>query len=157
MLHVILAVNMSLLILLPYELNFSFPIIPYFRLEWTLCLRRRSWPLGYWDRGFESRSKHLRLSSSLCVLLFCGGTGMAWGWSLILGVQLNFGLIRNFSAGTDHRTYCIKHDDDDHISCTYGTDFGCERTAVEGSNEGSWEAECSVLYIITSPVNTAFL
>jgi hypothetical protein len=34
-------------------------------------LRRRSWPLGYWDRGFQSRWRHGCLSLCFCDALFC--------------------------------------------------------------------------------------
>jgi hypothetical protein len=38
-----------------------------------------SWPLGYWDREFESRSWHGCLSSSFCAVLSCVGRGLAAG------------------------------------------------------------------------------
>jgi hypothetical protein len=37
--------------------------------RWPRGLRRRSWPLGYWNRGFKSRSKHGCLSLCFCVVL----------------------------------------------------------------------------------------
>jgi hypothetical protein len=40
---------------------------------------RGSWPVGCWDRGFESRSKHGCLSASFCVVLSCVGRGLATG------------------------------------------------------------------------------
>jgi hypothetical protein len=62
--------------------------IPYFcivinikcRSQWPCGLRRGSWPVGCWDRGFESRSRHGRLSASFCVVLSCVGRGLATGW-----------------------------------------------------------------------------
>jgi hypothetical protein len=39
------------------------------RSQWPRCLRRRSWPLGYWARGFESHSSHQCLSLCFCVVL----------------------------------------------------------------------------------------
>jgi hypothetical protein len=35
------------------------------------CLRLRSWPLGNWDRGFESHSMYGCLSASFSVVLSC--------------------------------------------------------------------------------------
>jgi hypothetical protein len=35
------------------------------RSQWPCGLRRGSWPIGCWDRGLESRSKHG------CVVLCC--------------------------------------------------------------------------------------
>jgi hypothetical protein len=37
------------------------------------------WPVGCWDRGLESRSKHGCLSASFCVVLSCVGRGLATG------------------------------------------------------------------------------
>jgi hypothetical protein len=51
------------------------------------ALRRRFWPLGYWDRGFESRSSHGCLC--FCVVLSCVGRGLVTGWSFVEGVQQN--------------------------------------------------------------------
>jgi hypothetical protein len=45
--------------------------IPLCRSQWPCGLRRGSWPVGYWDRGFESRLRHGCLSVSFCVVLFC--------------------------------------------------------------------------------------
>jgi hypothetical protein len=44
------------------------------RYRWQRCLRRRSWSLGSWDRGFESSSGH----GWLCVnvVLSCVGRGL---------------------------------------------------------------------------------
>jgi hypothetical protein len=42
-------------------------------------LRRRSTPLGYWDRGLESSSGHGRLSLCFCVVLYSVGTGLCDG------------------------------------------------------------------------------
>jgi hypothetical protein len=41
------------------------------RSQWPCGLRRGSWPVGCWDRGFESRSRHGCLSASFCVVLCC--------------------------------------------------------------------------------------
>jgi hypothetical protein len=49
------------------------------RSHWPCGLRRGSWPVGCWDRGFESRSRHGCLSASFCVVLFCVGRGLATG------------------------------------------------------------------------------
>jgi hypothetical protein len=38
------------------------------RSQWPCGPRRGSWPLGCWDRGFESRFGHGCLSSSFCVV-----------------------------------------------------------------------------------------
>jgi hypothetical protein len=40
------------------------------------CLRRRSWPFGCWDRGFESRLRHGCLLLSSCVVLSRVGIGL---------------------------------------------------------------------------------
>jgi hypothetical protein len=37
-------------------------------------LRRGSWSLGYWYRGFESPSRHGCLSSSFCAVMSRGGS-----------------------------------------------------------------------------------
>jgi hypothetical protein len=39
------------------------------RSRWPCGLSSRSWPLGYWDHGFESRSRHGCLSLCFCVVL----------------------------------------------------------------------------------------
>jgi hypothetical protein len=49
------------------------------RSQWPCGLRRGSWPVGCWDRGFEFRSRHACLSTSFCVVLFCVGRGLATG------------------------------------------------------------------------------
>jgi hypothetical protein len=49
------------------------------RSQWPCGLRRGSWPVGSWDRGFESRSRHGCLSASFCVVLSCVGRGLATG------------------------------------------------------------------------------
>jgi hypothetical protein len=49
------------------------------RSQWPCGLRRGSWPVGCWDRGFESRSRHGCLSASFCVVLSCVGRGLATG------------------------------------------------------------------------------
>jgi hypothetical protein len=56
----------------------------YGRSQWPCGLRRGSWSVGCWDRGFESRSRHGCLSASFCVVLFCAvlscvGRGLATG------------------------------------------------------------------------------
>jgi hypothetical protein len=43
------------------------------RSRWPLSLRRRSWPLACWNRGFESRPRHGCLSLCLYVMLPCVG------------------------------------------------------------------------------------
>jgi hypothetical protein len=43
------------------------------RSQWPCGLRRGFWPVGCWDRGFESRSRHGCLSASFCVVLPCAG------------------------------------------------------------------------------------
>jgi hypothetical protein len=45
----------------------------------TAGLRHRSWPLDYWDRGFESRSWHGCLSLCFSVVLSCVGRGLCDG------------------------------------------------------------------------------
>jgi hypothetical protein len=52
----------------PYGIIFMSMCV-YCRSRWPRGLRRRSWPLGYWDRGFEFRSKHGCLS--LCCVILC--------------------------------------------------------------------------------------
>jgi hypothetical protein len=42
-------------------------------------LRRGSWPVDCWDRGFKSRSRHECLSASFCVVLSCVGRGLTTG------------------------------------------------------------------------------
>jgi hypothetical protein len=49
------------------------------RSQWPCSLRRGSWPVGCWDRGFESRLSHGCLSASFCVVLSCVGRGFATG------------------------------------------------------------------------------
>jgi hypothetical protein len=49
---------------------------PESRSRWPRGIRRRSWPLGYWYRGFESRSRHECLFLCLCVALSCVGRGL---------------------------------------------------------------------------------
>jgi hypothetical protein len=41
--------------------------------RWPLDLRRRSWPLGSWGRGFKSWSGHGFLSLCFCAVLSCAG------------------------------------------------------------------------------------
>jgi hypothetical protein len=48
-------------------------------LQWPRGLRRGSWPVGCWDRGFESRLSHGCLSASFYVMLSCVGRGLATG------------------------------------------------------------------------------
>jgi hypothetical protein len=45
--------------------------------RWPRGLRRRSWPLGYWNRWFESRSRHGCLC--VCVVLSCVGRSLCDG------------------------------------------------------------------------------
>jgi hypothetical protein len=45
-----------------------------------------TWQLGYWDRGFESRSRHGCFSVSISVVLSCIDTDLATEWSLDQGV-----------------------------------------------------------------------
>jgi hypothetical protein len=49
------------------------------RSQWPCGLRRWSWSVGCWDRGFESRSWHGCLSASFCVVLSCVCRGLATG------------------------------------------------------------------------------
>jgi hypothetical protein len=49
------------------------------RSRWPHGLVRRSWPLGYWDRGFESFSRHGYLSLCFCVVLSCVGRDLCDG------------------------------------------------------------------------------
>jgi hypothetical protein len=56
------------------------------RSQWPCGLRRGSWPVGCWDCGFESHSKHGCLSASFCFVLSYVGRGIATGWSLVHGV-----------------------------------------------------------------------
>jgi len=51
----------------------------------TYCLR----PLEHWDRGFESRSRHVCVSAFFCVVLSYVGSGFATGWFLVQGVLRN--------------------------------------------------------------------
>jgi hypothetical protein len=42
------------------------------RSQWPCGLRRGSWPVGCWDRGFESRSRRECLSLVfLCCVVLC--------------------------------------------------------------------------------------
>jgi hypothetical protein len=49
------------------------------RSRWPRGLRRRFWPIGCWDRGSESRSRHGFLSLRFCVVLSCIGRGLCDG------------------------------------------------------------------------------
>jgi hypothetical protein len=49
------------------------------RSQWPCGLRRGSWPVGCWDRVFESPSRHGCLSASFCVVLSYVGRGLATG------------------------------------------------------------------------------
>jgi hypothetical protein len=53
--------------------------VPYDRSQWPRCLRRRTWPRGYWDREFESRSRHGGLFLYFYILLACVGRGISDG------------------------------------------------------------------------------
>jgi hypothetical protein len=58
-----------------------FPFIYQFvdcRSQQPRGLRRRSWPLGYWDRGFESCSRH-GPCICFCVVLSCAVEAFAAG------------------------------------------------------------------------------
>jgi hypothetical protein len=59
-----------------------FPFIYQFvdcRSQQPRGLRRRSWPLGYWDHRFESRSRYGCFSSCFSVALSCVGRGFCDG------------------------------------------------------------------------------
>jgi hypothetical protein len=56
------------------------------RSQWPCGLRHGAWPVGCWDRGFESGARHGCLSASFCVVLSCVGRGLATGCSLVQGV-----------------------------------------------------------------------
>jgi hypothetical protein len=47
--------------------------------QWPCGLRRRSWPFGYCDRGFESRSRHGCFGLCFCVMFSCVGRGLCDG------------------------------------------------------------------------------
>jgi hypothetical protein len=49
------------------------------RSQWPRGVRRRYWPLGYWNRGFESLLGRGCLSLCFCVLLSCLGRGLLDG------------------------------------------------------------------------------
>jgi hypothetical protein len=49
------------------------------RSRWPRGLRRWSWPLGYWDCGFESHTRHGCLSLCFCVVLSCLSRGLCDG------------------------------------------------------------------------------
>jgi hypothetical protein len=51
------------------------------RSRWPRGLRRTFWPFRYWDRGFESRSRHGCLC--FCAVLSCVREVFAMGWSLV--------------------------------------------------------------------------
>jgi hypothetical protein len=51
-------------------------LLKFCRSHWPRGLRRRSSPLGYWDRWFESRSGHGSLFLCLYVVLSCVGRGL---------------------------------------------------------------------------------
>jgi hypothetical protein len=60
------------------------------RQSWLLCgLRHRYWPLGNWECGSESSSRHRYLSFCFCIMLPCVDRGLATGWSLIQEVLTN--------------------------------------------------------------------
>jgi hypothetical protein len=64
-------------ILFPLTITFIVSILENQRLsQWPCGLKRGSWPVGCWDRGFESRSRHGCLSASFCVVLSCVGRGL---------------------------------------------------------------------------------
>jgi hypothetical protein len=54
-------------------------IIKTSRPRWPRRVRRRSSPIGYWDRGFESRSGRGCLSLCLYVVLSCVGRRLCDG------------------------------------------------------------------------------
>jgi hypothetical protein len=47
------------------------------RSQWPRGLRRGFWPLDYWDRGFESHSRHACLC--FCFVISCVGRGLCDG------------------------------------------------------------------------------
>jgi hypothetical protein len=49
------------------------------RSQWPCGLRRGYWPVGCWDRGFESCSRHRCLSASFFAVLSCVGRDLATG------------------------------------------------------------------------------
>jgi hypothetical protein len=62
-----------LMICIPSGVGLSGKIIKFLcRSQWSCGLRRGSWPVGCWDRGFESRSRHGCLSLVfLCCVFLC--------------------------------------------------------------------------------------
>lgn len=47
-----------------------------FMMPIAVVVRRGSWLLRHWDRGFESHPTHGCLSASFCILLSCVGRGL---------------------------------------------------------------------------------
>jgi hypothetical protein len=74
----------GLIILIYIEGNFRLPICLLYkpvkgRSQWPRGLTHRFWPLGYWDNGLESRSRHGCFSLCFCVVLSCVGRGLCDG------------------------------------------------------------------------------
>jgi hypothetical protein len=77
------------------------------RSQWPCGLRRGSWLVDCWDRGFESRSRHGYLSASFCVVLSCVGRGLAMGWSLVQGVLQYVGFEVLTAVGTKMAVFWV--------------------------------------------------
>jgi hypothetical protein len=57
--------------------SYQFICLNHCRSRWPRGLRRRSWPLGYWDREFEYRLTH----GCLCFCVALSGVGSPLGWA----------------------------------------------------------------------------
>jgi hypothetical protein len=70
--------------------NFIFTMNTPGRSRWPRGLRRRYWPLGCWNRGFESCSRHGCLSLRFCIVLSWVGTALCEGWSLVQSSPIKY-------------------------------------------------------------------